>query len=139
MKKEEIMKIDKIDHIGIAVKKIEEAARFHSETFGLKVSGPIEVPSQKVKIAFMEIGEVKLELIEPLGEDSPILKFIQKRGEGLHHICFQVEDIDQALKELKNKNIKLIDENPRMGATGKRIAFLHPDSVYGVLIELKEK
>jgi methylmalonyl-CoA epimerase len=133
------MRINKIDHIGIAVKKIEEAVKFYSATFGLKVSKPIEVPSQKVKIAFMEIGEVKLELLEPLGEDSPILKFIQKRGEGLHHICFQVEDIDQALEELKNKNVKLIDQNPRMGATGKRIAFLHPDSVYGVLIELKEK
>jgi len=133
------MKIDKIDHIGIAVKKIEGPARFHTDVFALKVSEPIDVPSQKVRIAFMEIGEVKLELLEPLGEDSPIFKFIQKRGEGLHHICFQVEDIDQALEELKNKNVKLIDQNPRMGATSKRIAFLHPDSVYGVLIELKEK
>lgn len=133
------MKIEKIDHIGIAVKKIEDASKFHSENFNLKISEPIEVLSQKVRVAFIEIGGVKLELIEPLGEDSPVAKFIQKRGEGLHHICFEVDDIEDALKKLKENEVRLVDEVPRIGATGKRIAFLHPESAFGVLIELKEK
>jgi len=132
------MKIEKIDHIGIAVKSIEEASKFYSNILELKISEPIEVNDQKVKVAFMEIGGVKLELIEPLGQDSPVLKYLQKKGQGLHHICFQVNDIDETIKKLKENNVRLVDQVPRVGATGKRIAFLHPESSSGVLIELKE-
>lgn len=133
------MEIEKIDHIGIAVKKIEDAFKFYSENFNLKISEPIEVLSQKVRVAFIEIGGVKLELIEPLDEDSPVAKFIKKKGEGLHHICFEVDDIEDALKKLKENEVRLVDCVPRVGATGKRIAFLHPENAFGVLIELKEK
>lgn len=133
------MEINKIDHIGIAVKSIQEASKFYSNILDLKISEPIEVLSQKVRVAFIEIGGVKLELIEPLGEDSPVAKFIQKRGEGLHHICFEVDDIEDALKKVKENEVRLVDCVPRVGATGKRIAFLHPESAFGVLIELKEK
>lgn len=133
------MKIEKIDHIGIAVKSIEDTSKFYSKNFNLKISEPIEVLSQKVRVAFIDIGGVKLELIEPLGENSPVERFIQKKGEGLHHICFQVDDIKDALKKLKENKIRLVDQVPRVGATGKRIAFLHPESASGVLIELEEK
>jgi methylmalonyl-CoA/ethylmalonyl-CoA epimerase len=133
------MKLVEIDHIGIAIRDIKKGSEFYEECLNLNVSESIDVPSQKVRIAFMEIGGTKLELIQPLGEDSPVAKFIQKKGEGLHHICFLVDDIEKALNELKDKKVKLVDQKPRTGATGKRIAFLHPESSSGVLIELKER
>jgi len=133
------MKIVGIDHIGIAIRDIKKGSEFYGGCLNLNISEPIDVPSQKVRIAFMEIGKAKLELIEPLGENSPIDKFIQKKGEGLHHICLLVDDIENALAQLKDKKVKLVDQKPRVGATGKRIAFLHPESSSGVLIELKEK
>jgi len=133
------MKILGIDHIGIAIRDIRKGSEFYGGCLSLNVSKPIDVSSQKVRIAFMEIGNTKLELLEPLGEDSPVEKFIQKKGEGLHHICLLVDDIDNALAELKEKKVKLVDQKPRVGATGKRIAFLHPESSSGVLIELKER
>lgn len=133
------MKIIGIDHIGIAIRNIRKVSEFYGGTLKLKISEPLDVPSQKVRIAFMEIGNTKLELICPLGEDSPVEKFIQKKGEGIHHICFQVDNIEEALGDLKEKGVKLIDQNPRIGATGKKIAFLHPESSSGVLIELKER
>jgi methylmalonyl-CoA epimerase len=133
------MKIIGIDHIGIAIKDIKKGSEFYEDYLNLKVSEPIDVTSQKVRIAFMEIGGTKLELIEPLGEESPVAKFIQKKGEGIHHICFLVDNIDEALSELKDKKVKLVDKRPRVGATGKKIAFLHPESSSGVLIELKER
>lgn len=133
------MKLIGIDHIGIAVRDIRKGAEFYGRCLNLNISEAIDVPSQKVRVAFMEIGNTKLELIEPLEKDSPVEKFIQKKGEGLHHICFLVDDIGKALAELKDKKVKLVDQNPRVGATGKRIAFLHPESSFGVLIELKER
>jgi methylmalonyl-CoA epimerase len=132
------MEMKNIDHIGIAVKSIEDASKFYSNILDLKISEPIEVRSQNVKVAFIEIGGIKLELLEPLSDDSPIARFLQKKGQGLHHLCFLVDDIEFALRELKEKNVKLVDQFPRTGATRKRIAFLHPESASGVLIELKE-
>lgn len=133
------MKLIDIDHIGIAVRDIAKCSEFYGGCLNLDISEPVDVSTQKVRVAFMEIGETKLELIQPLGEDSPVEKFIQQKGEGLHHICFLVDDIDEALAELKDKKVRLVDEKPRVGATGKRIAFIHPESTSGVLIELKEK
>jgi methylmalonyl-CoA epimerase len=133
------MKIIGIDHIGIAVRDIRKVSEFYAGTLKLKISEPIDVTSQKVKISFMEIGNTKLELIQPWGEDSPVEKFIQKKGEGIHHICFLVDNVEEALRELKEKGVKLVDQKPRIGATGKNIAFLHPESSSGVLIELKER
>jgi methylmalonyl-CoA/ethylmalonyl-CoA epimerase len=128
-----------IDHIGIAVRDIKASSEFYKGCLNLDVSEPVDVPGQKVRVAFMEIGKTKLELIQPLGLDSPVEKFIQKKGEGLHHISFLVDDIEKALAELKDKKVRLVDQTPRVGATGKRIAFLHPESSSGVLIELKER
>lgn len=128
-----------IDHIGIAVRDIKASSEFYKGCLNLDVSEPIDVPAQKVKVAFMEIGKMKLELIQPSGEGSPVEKFIQKKGEGLHHISFLVDDIEEALAELKDKKVRLVDHKPRVGATGKKIAFLHPESSSGVLIELKER
>jgi methylmalonyl-CoA epimerase len=132
------MKIIGIDHIGIAVRDIKKVSEFYGGTLKLNISETIDAPAQKVRIAFMEIGNTKLELLEPLGEDSPVEKFIQRKGEGIHHICFLVDKIEKALEELKGKKVKLVDQKSRVGATGKKIAFLHPDSSSGVLIELKE-
>lgn len=133
------MRVVGIDHIGIAVKDIKTSSEFYKGRLNLDVSEPIDVPSQKVRIAFLEIGNTRLELIQPLGEDSPVEKFIQKKGEGLHHICFWVDDIEKALAELRDKKVRLVHQEPRVGAAGKRIAFLHPESSSGVLIELKER
>ncbi len=133
------MKIIEIDHIGIAVRDIRKVSEFYGGTLKLKISEPIDVPNQKVRVAFMEIGNTKLELIQPLGEESPVEKFIQKKGEGIHHICFLVDNVEEALRELKEKGVKLVDQKPRIGATGKKIAFLHPENSSGVLIELKER
>lgn len=133
------MKIIGIDHIGVAIKDIKKGLEFYEGYLNLKISEPIDVPTQKVRIAFMQIGNTKLELIQPLGEDSTVHKFIKKKGEGIHHISFLVDNIEEALIELKEKKVKLIDQKPRIGATGKKIAFLHPENSSGVLIELKER
>jgi methylmalonyl-CoA epimerase len=133
------MKIIGIDHIGVAIKDIKKGLEFYEGYLNLKISEPIDVPTQKVRVAFMQIGNTKLELIQPSGEDSPVHKFIQKKGEGIHHICFLVDNIEEALIQLKEKEVKLIDQKPRIGATGKKIAFLHPEKSSGVLIELKER
>jgi methylmalonyl-CoA epimerase len=132
------MKIIGIDHIGIAIRDIKKGSEFYEGCLDLKISEPIDVPAQKVRVAFMQVGDTKLELIQPLGEDSPVEKFIRKKGEGIHHICFLVDDIDKAINELKDKKVRFVDQKPRIGATGKRIAFLHPENSSGVLIELKE-
>lgn len=131
--------IKKVDHIGIAVKSIEEARKFYEEVLGLKVTGIEEVKEQKVKTAFIPVGESEIELLESTSEDGPIAKFIEKRGEGIHHIALQVDDIEKALEELKKKGIQLIDEVPRYGAGGAKIAFVHPKSAHGVLLELCER
>ena len=132
------MKMEKIEHIGIAVRSIDEATKFYRDLLGLKISEKIEVPKRKIRIAFVQLSETELELLESMEQGSIIDKFIQKKGEGIHHICLEVEDFDKALAELKNKKAEFVDE-PRMGAEGKRIVFLHPKNAFGVLIELKEK
>lgn len=133
------MKISKIDHIGIAVKNLKEAARFCSDAFGLKVSDETDVPERKLRIAFADISGVKLEFLMPIDKESVVAKFIDKRGEGIHHICFEVDDVEKAISELKSKGVELVDEKPRLGVEGDKIVFLQPKSAYGVLIELKEK
>jgi methylmalonyl-CoA epimerase len=130
--------IEGIDHIGIAVKSIDEAKKFWVDTLGLKFLHVEEVPDQKVRVAMLEAGGTTIELLEPTSPDSPVQKFIEKRGEGLHHMTFRTDDLVERLKNLKNSNVELIDEQPRIGAGGACIAFIHPKSAHGVLIELCE-
>lgn len=127
----------KIDHIGIAVRNLEEAIRTF-ESLGFKVKGIEEVKEQKVKVAMLPVGESKIELLEATAEDSAIAKFIANRGEGIHHIAINVENIEKSLENARSAGIKLIDEKPRIGAGGKKVAFLHPKSVHGVLLEFVE-
>ena len=133
------MKVLKIDHIGIAVKSIDEATNLYSDLFGLKHEGSETVAEQKVTTAFFPVGGTEVELLESTSPDGPIAKYIEKKGEGIQHIAFRVENIEEALAELKAKGIQLIDEKPRRGARGAKIAFLHPKSTFGVLVELCEK
>ena len=128
----------KIDHVGIAVKNLEEAIKVW-EGLGLKVDEIEEVPDQKVRTAIIHVGESRIELLEPTAEDSPIAKFIAKRGEGIHHLALGVDDIEKHLEELKAKGYRLIDEKPRSGAGGAKIAFVHPKAVTGVLLELCQR
>lgn len=130
------MNLKQIEHIGIAVKNLSETIKFYEEVLGLKCYKIEEVEDQKVKTAFIKIGEVKIELLEATSPESPVAKFIEKRGEGIHHIAFRTENIDADLEELSAKNIRLIDETPRDGADGMEIAFLHPKSTFGVLTEI---
>ncbi|PIP40071.1 MAG: methylmalonyl-CoA epimerase [Desulfobacterales bacterium CG23_combo_of_CG06-09_8_20_14_all_51_8] len=133
------MKISKIDHIGIAVNSIENGKEFWTDILGLDFTGDETVETQKVKTAFFPVGESEVELLESTVPDGPISKFIEKKGEGIHHIAFRVENIETALAELKQKGIRLIDETPRLGAGGAKIAFLHPKATSGVLVELCER
>jgi len=133
---EETMELTNIEHIGIAVKNLDESIKFYEKVFGLKCYAVEEVKDQKVKTAFFKIGETKIELLESTAQDGPISKFIEKKGEGVHHIAFKTKDIKSSLKELEEKNVLLIDEHPRKGAEGLDIAFLHPKAANGVLIEL---
>ena len=133
------MNITHIEHIGIAVKNIEEAKKYYEDILGLKCYAIEEVADQKVKTAFFMVGQTKIELLESTSLDGPIAKFIDKRGEGIHHIAFAVKSLKNALEEVKSKNIMLIDEKGRKGAEGLNIAFLNPKSTFGVLTELCEK
>jgi len=133
------MKILKIDHLGIAVHSIEEAKKLFQDTLGLKFEGSETVAEQKVTTAFFPVGDSEVELLESTSPDGPVAKYLEKRGEGIQHIAFRVENIEEALAELKEKGIRLIDEKPRMGAGGAKIAFLHPKSTHGVLIEISER
>ncbi|MBW1678572.1 MAG: methylmalonyl-CoA epimerase [Deltaproteobacteria bacterium] len=133
------MKALKIDHIGIAVKDIEAALKFYAEILGLKLEGEEVVAEQKVKTAFLPVGDTEVELLESTEADGPIAKFIEKRGEGFQHIAFKVDDLEATLRELEEKGIRLIDRKPRIGAGNKKIAFLHPKSTFGVLVELSEE
>ncbi len=133
------MKVLKIDHIGIAVKSIEEAKNLYSGLLGLEHTGSETVTEQKVTTAFFPVGDTEVELLESTSPDGPIAKYIEKKGEGIQHIAFRVENIEEALAELKAKGVQLIDEKPRRGAGGAKIAFLHPKSTFGVLVELCEK
>ncbi|MCX8010811.1 MAG: methylmalonyl-CoA epimerase [Ignavibacteria bacterium] len=130
------MKIEKIEHIGIAVKNLEESIPLYENLFGLKCYKIEEVEDQKVKTAFFKIGDTKIELLEATNSDSPIAKFIEKKGEGIHHIAFATNDSKTAIDELKSKDVLLIDNEPRKGAENLDIAFIHPKSTKGVLIEL---
>ncbi len=133
------MNLTHIEHIGIAVKSLDESIKFYEEILGLKCYAVEEVTDQKVKTAFFQIGQTKIELLESTDPEGPIGKFIEKRGEGIHHIAFAAKDLSTSLNELTSKGIKLIDEKPRPGAEGLNIAFLHPKNTYGVLIELCAK
>jgi methylmalonyl-CoA/ethylmalonyl-CoA epimerase len=126
----------KIDHIGIAVKSLNEAIKIYEDAIGLQVSGYDQVDEQGVRVAMLNIGESRIELLEPTGPDSPIEKFMKKRGEGIHHIAVTVENIEKALERLKASGIRLVDNEPRKGAHNTRIAFIHPSSTHGVLLEL---
>lgn len=128
----------KIDHIGIATKGIAEVADFYREALGLNVEDVEEVAEQKVRVAMLPIGESRIELLEPTTPDSPISRFLAKRGPGIHHVAIQVDDIRKSLKKMKEKGARLIDEEPRTGAGGCLVAFVHPSSTGGVLVELVE-
>ncbi len=133
------MNLSHIEHIGIAVKSIAEAKKYFEDVLGLECYAIEEVKDQKVKTAFFKIGQTKIELLEPTSEDSPVAKFIAKRGEGIHHIAFATDDVNQALKEAEEKGVKLIDKQKRKGAEGLNIGFLHPKFTFGVLTEFCEK
>ena len=127
-----------IEHIGIAVKELDSAVKLYEDLLGIKCYKIEEVPDQKVRTAFFRIGETKIELLESIDPEGPISKFIDKRGEGLHHIAFAVKELEKQLKKAKKANIRLINEIPQKGADGLDIAFIHPKSTSGVLIELCE-
>ena len=127
-----------IEHIGIAVKNLEEAIAYYEKVLGLKCYAIEEIKDQKVKTAFFKVGQTKIELLESTDPAGPIGKFIEKRGEGIHHIAFNVKNLPEKLKEIANKGIQLIDETPKKGAEGLDIAFLHPKSTFGVLTEFCE-
>lgn len=132
------MKILKIDHIGIAVNSMDEGKTFWNEILGLEFSGEETVAEQKVNTGFFPVGESEVELLESTAPDGPVAKYIEKKGTGVQHIAFVVEDVGAALEELKAKGVPLIDQQPRRGAGGKQIAFLHPKATGGVLVELCE-
>ena len=128
----------KISHIGIAVENIEAALPFYRDVLGLEFEGTEVVEEQKVKVAFLVIGESRIELLEPTAPDSPVAKFLEKNGPGIHHLAYQVEGLADRLASLKEQGVRLIDETPRLGAHHTRIAFLHPKASGGVLTELCE-
>lgn len=129
----------KIDHLGIATKGIDEALKFWQNALGLEQTHAETVEDQKVRVAMLPLGETRVELLEPTSDDSPISKFLEKRGGGIHHIAVEVEDIEKSLTKLKAEGMRLIDETPRIGAEGCLIAFVHPASSGGVLLELVQK
>jgi methylmalonyl-CoA/ethylmalonyl-CoA epimerase len=129
--------IRKIDHVGVAVKSLEEAVKTY-EALGFEVEEIEEVAEQKVRVAMLPAGESRVELLEATSEDSAIAKFISSRGEGIHHIAINVENIEEALNKAKEAGLRLIDEKPRIGAGGKKVAFVHPKSTHGVLLEFVE-
>lgn len=134
------MNISHIEHLGIAVKSLDEAIPYYENILGMKCYSIEEVADQKVKTAFFKVGQTKLELLEPTSDESTIAKFIEKRGEGIHHLAFAVEDgVANALAEMEGKGVRLIDKAPRKGAEGLNIAFIHPKSTHGVLTEFCEK
>ena len=127
--------LQKIDHVGIAVHSVAEARKFYEEVLGLECEGEETVESQKVKTAFFRIGEVHIELLEPTSEESPIAKFLEKKGEGIHHVAYRADDIEGQIRQAQENGCRVIHEKPIKGAGGKLVAFLHPKSTYGVLTE----
>lgn len=130
------MNVKKIDHIGIAVESLDDASVFYRDALGLESLGVEEVPSQKVRVAMFKVGESKIELLEPTSPDSPIAAFLEKKGQGIHHIAYSVSDASGAVSELLEKEVQMIDQEPRPGAGGSKIAFVHPKSSGRVLTEL---
>ena len=128
--------LTKINHIGIAVKSLDETIPFYRDQLGMEFMGVEEVLEQKVKVAMLQIGDSKIELLEPTAEDSPVAKFLEKNGPGVHHVAYETEDIEAAIADLQAKGARMIDTVPRNGAHGTRIAFVHPKSSNGVLTEL---
>jgi methylmalonyl-CoA/ethylmalonyl-CoA epimerase len=133
------MKAIKVDHIGVAVKDAAPVIKLYRDVLGLKLAGDEVVKEQKVRTIFLPVGDTEIELLESTEPDGPVAKFLETKGEGIQHIAFMVEDLDGALKELEAKGVRLIDKVPRIGAGGKRIAFVHPKDTFGVLVELCEK
>ena len=133
------MKVLKIDHLGVAVNSIDKTSRFWTDILGLEFEGTEIVEEQKVTTAFFPVGDSEVELLESTMPDGPIARYLEKKGEGVQHIAFRVENLENALEELKEKGVRLIDEKPRKGAGGAKIAFLHPRSTHGVLVELCER
>ncbi|SMB97488.1 methylmalonyl-CoA epimerase [Thermanaeromonas toyohensis ToBE] len=133
------MKVLNVDHIGIAVPNLQEALKFYEEVLGLKCEGVEEVAEQKVRVAFLPVGDSEIELLESTDPEGPVAKFIESRGPGIQHIALRVDDIEKALAELKEKGIRLIDEKPRYGAGGAKIAFIHPKATNGVLLEISQR
>lgn len=131
-------KIKRIDHIAVVVEDIEKSLGFWRDALGLELDHLEDVPDQKSMIAFLPAGGSEVELVRPTTDDSGVARFLQKRGSGIHHICFEVEDIDAALVDLKARGVRLINETPLAGSGGKRLAFIHPESASGVLVELYE-
>ena len=129
----------KIDHIGIAVSSISDSLSFYCEALGLELAGNETVEDQGVRVALIPVGESRIELLEPVSEETPVGRFIAKRGEGLHHICYEVDDLAKKLAELSSRGVRLLAGYPRRGAEGKLVAFLHPASAHGALVELVEK
>jgi len=130
--------IEDIEHIGIAVKDVENTLKLYSSIFGLKPGEIAVLEDYGLKVGTIQIGDTKLEFLESMRQDTPIAKFIEKRGQGIHHICFQVDNIEETLKRLAKDGIELVDKTPRPGARGDKIAFIHPRSTSGILIELCE-
>jgi methylmalonyl-CoA epimerase len=128
----------KINHIGIVVRDIQEALKVYETALGLPLNQVVEVPDQKVKVAFLPIGESNVELVQPLDEGTGAAKFLEKRGEGIHHVCIEVDNIEASLAKLKDHGVPLIDESPRRGAHGS-VAFVHPKGMHGVLVELMQR
>ncbi|WP_088006398.1 methylmalonyl-CoA epimerase [Indiicoccus explosivorum] len=131
--------MERVDHIGIAVESLERTLPYYTETLGCPLMKVEEVPSQGVRVAFIDAGNIKLELLEPMQEDSAIRKFIDKKGEGIHHIAFGVSGIEERMADLREHGVRLLNEEPKPGAGGAQVAFLHPKSSYGVLYELCDK
>ncbi len=131
--------VKKIDHIGIAVKNLEDSLKFYQDTLGLELAGVEVVEEQKVRVAFLPIGDTEVELLESTDPEGPIAKFIEKKGEGIQHIAYKVENIEEAIKEMEEKGVRMIDKTPRYGAGGAKIAFCHPKSTKGVLVELCQR
>lgn len=130
--------VKRIDHIAIAVHDIDEAAKFYSDILKLDLTGVEVVVEQKAKVGFFKIGENAIELVQPTSDDSPLVKFLETKGPGIHHICLEVDDIEREVEELMKRGARMIDEKPRLGAHSTRVAFIHPKSSGGVLIELNQ-
>ena len=133
------MRVKRIDHIGIAIKGIEQAGKFYTDILGLEIEDIEHVSDQRVNVAFVPVADSEVELLESTDSDGPVAKYLDSRGEGVQHIAFRVEDIEKALRELKEKGVRLIDQAPRKGAGGAKIAFIHPKETNGVLVELCER